>query len=374
MASNSRLRVLHIIPPVQYGGGESVVKDLVLHSNNYHDAEILLLCRSNKFENILDAHKIRYSVLENSELASSSGVTSFLLLLLKLVITKGIYVYDFGRFDVVHCHGFPSVVVGLFCKFKKSTIRLVYTHHQQVFNGNFIVIRILLAVYNKFDFVTFVSKSIQENFKTKFDLRVENCVIFNPIDNKFFRASHSFRQSSLAHNKLSLVYMSRFSKQKSHYKLIEAFSNFKYLNPNLRLEIHFYGEGAEKKKCEMLVRELGLSDIFYFDGFVNQNDMIESLTDMDMAVFPSEYEGFGVAAAECVSFGLPVIYNSENTTLAEVVGNAGWSLPIDDMPKFISGCDSFDIGEKIDNCIIRREFFKVDKIVASYNKIYESLI
>jgi glycosyltransferase involved in cell wall biosynthesis len=45
-------------------------------------------------------------------------------------------------------------------------------------------------------------------------------------------------------------------------------------------------------------------------------------------VFPSEYEGFGAPTLEAMSLGTPVIA-SERTALAELVGGAGLSLPLD---------------------------------------------
>jgi glycosyltransferase involved in cell wall biosynthesis len=116
-----------------------------------------------------------------------------------------------------------------------------------------------------------------------------------------------------------------------------------------------------------------LEDVFFFHGFIDQDEIPSKLAFFDMAIFPSEYEGFGVAAAECMAFGLPVLYNSINSTLFEVVGNAGWAVSIDDMPEFLMHLDYADYQLRVKYCISRRELFKVEEIADRYINVYSML-
>jgi hypothetical protein len=71
---------------------------------------------------------------------------------------------------------------------------------------------------------------------------------------------------------------------------------------------------------------------------------------------------------------LPVIYNSINETLVEIVEDAGWGVSLEDMPIFIKNLTYEIIKEKIESCKIQRSKFKEEIISKKYINIYKSLI
>ena len=64
-----------------------------------------------------------------------------------------------------------------------------------------------------------------------------------------------------------------------------------------------------------------------------------------MLVYPSHYEGFGMPPLEALACGVPVI-SADNSSLPEVVGDAGRLVPIDDNEKLLEAIKSCleDIG------------------------------
>jgi glycosyltransferase involved in cell wall biosynthesis len=60
---------------------------------------------------------------------------------------------------------------------------------------------------------------------------------------------------------------------------------------------------------------------------VGANDRDGLIELADALVFPSKYEGFGAPVIESMALGTPVIASNE-TALAEVVGDAGLALPL----------------------------------------------
>jgi 1,4-alpha-glucan branching enzyme len=73
--------------------------------------------------------------------------------------------------------------------------------------------------------------------------------------------------------------------------------------------VHFIlaGEGPLQKKYYDAIKKKGLSDKVKMLGFINDQERNEYLRNCDIAVFPSLYEPFGIAALEAMVSGTPVI-------------------------------------------------------------------
>lgn len=65
------------------------------------------------------------------------------------------------------------------------------------------------------------------------------------------------------------------------------------------------GDGPERPRVEALVRELGLSEAVIFLGM--RLDFVDALQHSDVFLLPSATEGFGLAALEALSCGVPVV-------------------------------------------------------------------
>lgn len=113
---------------------------------------------------------------------------------------------------------------------------------------------------------------------------------------------------------------------KNHEFLLQLFAN-KWTSPNLRLVLAG-GEGRSEIAVQQRIIELGIGDRVVRIGRVGPNDR-DGLIKMALAlVFPSSYEGFGAPVLEAMKLGTPVI-SSDQTSLPEVIGNAGLVLPLE---------------------------------------------
>lgn len=73
----------------------------------------------------------------------------------------------------------------------------------------------------------------------------------------------------------------------------------KYLN----WDLHFWGIGNDLEMLQKQVKDLGLQDRVFFNGFTS--DPIARMKESDIFIFPSKYEGFPLALVEAMSVGLP---------------------------------------------------------------------
>lgn len=82
------------------------------------------------------------------------------------------------------------------------------------------------------------------------------------------------------------------------------------------------GDGPERVRLESMVRSAGLEDRVTFTGRVSEERKKELLSNCKMFIMPSLFESYGLAVAEAMSWGKPVIA-SRVGGLPEVVGDGG---------------------------------------------------
>lgn len=130
--------------------------------------------------------------------------------------------------------------------------------------------------------------------------------------------------------KHKIVSVGRLAKQKNHQMLIDAFAEIVKKYPEYQLWI--YGEGTLRSELEAYIQELQLQDKVFLPG--NIPDIHQQISDAEMFVLPSNYEGLSNALLEAMMMGIPCI----STTCAgsdEYINNGynGLLVPIGDSRK-----------------------------------------
>lgn len=87
--------------------------------------------------------------------------------------------------------------------------------------------------------------------------------------------------------------------------LIRAFYLCHQIIPHTQLWI--YGDGDDKTIFENLVQKFDLQSQVIFKGFVDHNNVAEEYNKIDIPVFMSRSESFGVSAVEAMACGRPII-------------------------------------------------------------------
>ena len=104
-------------------------------------------------------------------------------------------------------------------------------------------------------------------------------------------------------NKFVIGHVGRMAKEKNHTFLIQVFAEICKRERNAVLIL--VGDGSEKKSIENQVRTLELGERVIFTG--NRNDIPEMMNLFDVFVFPSLYEGLGIALIEAQAADLPCV-------------------------------------------------------------------
>jgi glycosyltransferase involved in cell wall biosynthesis len=156
--------------------------------------------------------------------------------------------------------------------------------------------------------------------------------IYNPIDIERVRAAaegpgrDAICSASDLSNKTVLGIVGRLAHQKGHAILLEAMPMIIENKPGVVLAI--IGKGSEREALEAQADRLGISSHILWLGEKTQDEVFSLLAVFDILIMPSLYEGFGLAAAEAMAAGKPVIATNVDG-LSEVVddGKTGLLVP-----------------------------------------------
>ena len=109
-----------------------------------------------------------------------------------------------------------------------------------------------------------------------------------------------------------IIHVGQFRTQKNHGKVIEVFNELHKRDDSFALVL--VGTGEEQDNIKSKVEELGLKEDVLFLG--NRNDIPELLMSADVFLFPSLYEGLGIALLEAQAADLICVVSDTIPELA----------------------------------------------------------
>lgn len=157
------------------------------------------------------------------------------------------------------------------------------------------------------------------------DLLKKVKIIKNAIDVNNFsfneKKRQSLRQKLHLENNLVIGNVGRLHFQKNQMFILDVLSYLVKLNPKVKLVL--VGQGPDKEKLENRVNELNLQKYIIFAGV--QDDIQEWLSTFDLFIFPSLFEGLGIAGLEAEANGLS-IYASDKVIPQELKINSNFKF------------------------------------------------
>lgn len=132
-------------------------------------------------------------------------------------------------------------------------------------------------------------------------------VVNNAIDTAIYAYSFARRdeerQKLSVSSELVIGHVGRFSAVKNHPFLLEIFAALLKKEPNAILLL--VGGGEDMPKIQDKAQALGIAENVRFLGV--RSDVADLMQAMDVFVFPSLYEGLGIALIEAQASGLPCV-------------------------------------------------------------------
>jgi glycosyltransferase involved in cell wall biosynthesis len=278
------LRILHVDPELNWGGGERQVLGLVEHLGRKGHYNALLGSPGSALLAAAERRGIETLAARMRNELDPAGVF-FLRGLLRS-----------ERYDIVHFHTKRAHALALWLGRSTNGCKRVVTRRMDyaVKRGWY-----TSYLYNRCtDGVVAISHAIGELLERAGVEPRKIRVIHSGIDPAPFAAAAASRSlPRVVGTTAALV------ERKGQRYLLEAAALLE--RRGVRLEYRFAGQGPERAALERHAARLGLGDRVRFVGFVG--DIAGFLESVDIFVLPSLYEGLGVAILEAMAAARPVV-------------------------------------------------------------------
>ena len=179
----------------------------------------------------------------------------------------------------------------------------------------------------------FVQNEEQKNYFNE-KIRKKTFIVPNPVSSIFLAGEKQYSDSIR-----KMVAIGRLNEQKNYKRLLTAIGTVRKKYSDIHLKI--YGEGNLDSEIRSMIKASGLEDTVELMG--RTNDVMGVLSENDLFVMSSDYEGMPNALMEAMAFGMPcvstdcptgpraLIGNDERGMLAELDDGASLSDKIIDM-------------------------------------------
>ena len=231
---------------------------------------------------------------------------------------------------------------------------------------------------NNSDVVTTVSKSLKEDTLRLFNITNEIKVVHNFIDIEKYAKESQKECQRIALAKPEERIFTHISNFRPVKRVEDVIKTFEIVHRTVPSKLLMVGDGPDKRKAELLAKELGIKEDVIFLG--NSSEVPELLCYTDVFLLPSETESFGLAALEAMAAEAVVI--STNTGGLPEVNEHGYSGflsnigDVEDMAKNALKIvkDETTLQQFKNNAKEHTKQFSLKSILPIYEEIYESLI
>jgi len=322
---NNRINVLHIIKELPLGGAEMLLLTLSTYiDQSRFNMSVCCLDEEGYIADQIKQEGIKLFCLKEPRFRYSYRK-----------IIKLVKILRSERIDIVHTHLRDANLMGrlialifrvpVICKtchdYQGSNERKQATRYKGYFKLN-----ILLDYLT--DMIIYISNYQINSFKKR---ELARCVIPNAILMKRFHVSTDTRsmkrkELDISSNEILIGSVGRFHKIKGQKYLLYAFQNLRNTKLDTKIHLLFAGKGDEESQLILLADKLRIGQDTMFIG--KSESVSELMQAMDIYVHPALSEPFGIAIAEAMYSGLPVVATKIGG-IPEVVidGETGFLVP-----------------------------------------------
>lgn len=361
-----KIKLVHILPSLDRGGAEKIVVDLITNLNLEKFSPHLILFRRGGFwEDKLRAHNIPLTILKKRGRLDLYNFWQLIKTLKKI------------KPAIVHTHLGGDIYGRLAARLLKTPIIISTEHNVNYHEPLYLsyLKRWTAAWANK---VVAVSQAVKNDSLKRYGLRAAQVpVIYNGLDlTEFTPANKPLEQSSNSHKTIIIGTIGRLSPQKGHLSLIQAAAQAQSRNWVIKIA----GEGELWWELINEIKKAGLENQIKLVGLVDKP--AEFLNSLDIFIFPSLWEGLGIAVLEAAACGLPII-SSQVDGLKEIINeDNGFTFPAGNIQALAKKIDW--ISKNFNEPTVQqkalaaqtmvRQNFSLIKSVQAYENLYFSLL
>lgn len=273
------MRIMHLLNSNSYSGAENVVIEIIACMKK-RDVECIYVSPSGPIELVLKRQNIPYCLVDN------------------LSIKEVVAVVEKYQPDIIHAHDFTASIILAMSRIKRPIISHLHNNPSWIkrINLKTIVYTCSSIAYKK---ILLVSEAIEKEFIFHGIMKMKGEVIGNPISlNKII-----YKSNEVCNEKYDIVFLGRLTEQKDPIRFLELIQ--KISEKYTEISCVMIGDGELRQKCLDEISEKHLQNNVKILGF--QENPYPILKNSKMLCMPSKWEGFGLAAVEALTLGVPVL-------------------------------------------------------------------
>ncbi|WP_270913667.1 glycosyltransferase [Allofournierella sp. CML151] len=272
------MRILHLLKSDKFSGAENVVLTIM---NLFLEEEMIYASPDGPIRKVVEEAGHRFYALESSKMGS-----------VKKAITE-------LKPDVIHAHDFNMATNAAWAAGKTPVI--AHLHNNPPWLGKIHPKSMMFALaLPRIQQVISVSESVQKEYLFGWLMNGKNTVLGNFVDVERVRR---MAQEPCTCGDVDLVFLGRLSAPKRPLLFCEIVKQVKEKIPGVTARM--IGDGELAGEVRSYLSENDLQDTIELVGF--QSNPYTYLKCGKIMVMPSAWEGFGLAAVEALSLGLPVL-------------------------------------------------------------------
>jgi glycosyltransferase involved in cell wall biosynthesis len=276
-----------------------------------HEIEVDLLCYPNS--------KLHLESVKNSVNVITVKAKSYFH---PLQVNKVVNIIRTNHYDIIHTHASKDLwILVPALSYIQHKIPLILTKHV----GSFIVKKDFLHswIYGRVDLIFAISGIIKKNLLDTCPVNESSIkILYDGIDTEKFRRKDSSpslvrKEFDISDSEIVVGMTGRFSPGKGHLDFLNAADILNKKFANLKFLIAGEASFSEDEYAAKVIAKGKSVKNVMFTGY--RSDIHEVLSAMDIFVFPSHAEAFGMALVEAMSMQLPSVATCSDGVLDIIV-------------------------------------------------------
>lgn len=295
-------KVLHIIPTYNYSGAENVAISIINYLKDDYDFDYCSFDGNTKI--ILSKQNINFICLKKFNIFSVRKIIKA------------------GNYDIVHAHDYRASCICRFAFTKAKLISHIHNNNLWIKKLNFNSILYLLSSFG-FSSILTVSHSIENEYIFSSAIRSKIVCIGNPVSrNKIILnvTNNDFIK------KYDICCVGRITDAKDPLRFANLINEIKKSKKDVKAI--WVGDGELKNEFERKIKHLKLTQNIKLVG--RKDNPYPYMAQSRIFMLSGKWEGYGLAAYEALSLGLPCVVSNVGGLPEIVDGSCGKLCNSDD--------------------------------------------
>lgn len=276
----TKCRVLHVLQSSKFSGAENVVCRIIEMFENT-EIEMAYCSRNGQIGEVLKKRNITFFPMTTMSVSE---------------IKRIVKLY---KPDIVHAHDYMASIL---CAMSVKCRIISHLHNNSPWIKDYSLKSFLYLISCfRYGRILAVSDAILDEYVFGSLIRKKTLVMGNPID--VAEIKNKAVQSSPYPEKYDVIFLGRLVPAKKPLRFIKIIKELYKSLPDLKVVM--VGNGELLEECQKSIYESGLTDVIRLLGFMA--NPYPALLNSKILCMTSEWEGYGLVAAEALTLGLPVV-------------------------------------------------------------------